>query len=264
MNNLRIVLLCTALAAPEAALAQTSPTDAQPLFRRGVAALHQSRFAEAVEALEASVALRPSPPAVYNLGFAYVGLGRHRDAIAQFERWLDQPSRGATPATLATVRAEIARLRSTLITVTVTPSDATLTINGRAEPLRDGRAIVDPGRRVIEVTRTGFTTERRDVAVDPGGRVDVTLRELPPPIAPITEPGTPVVAPVAMRVAARAAPTPHPPEPRPPEQRATWRLPVLIAGGVVVLAAGITTAVLLTQDELVVPSPGTWGQLSTR
>jgi hypothetical protein len=37
----------------------------------------------------------------------------------------------------------------------------------------------------------------------------------------------------------------------------------VIVGGALVVAAGVTAAVLLTREDLVTPPAGTWGQLST-
>ena len=266
MSNRRFLLLSAVLAAPLGASAQVPPPDARAQFQRGVVALRQSRFAEAVEALEASVAQRPSPPAIYNLGFAYRGLGRHRDAVAQFDLWLARPSRGASPSTLAAVRDESARLRATLVTLSFTPPDATLVIDGRDAPVTAGSASMDPGHHALDVRHDRFAPVHRDEVFAPGGRIVIALQALPeaPVQAPVAAVARPVVA-VARPVAAVAPPnTPHPRVAEAPPSGRPWVLPVVIAGAVLVVAGGITAGVLLSNDALVTPPPGTWGQLSTR
>ncbi len=179
--------LCTVLAS-NAALAQqqqTTPTStpaqapvrlqspdetaAREAFERGVQALEDSRFAEAQSAFEESFRRNPLPVVLFNLAFAYRGLGRNRDAIATLERYLQDP--GTTEADMQqNAREEIARLRATLVRLNVrpTPASASVLIDGRRVTMEGGIIVVDPGRRVLEVMLDGYRPHREERVFQPG------------------------------------------------------------------------------------------------
>jgi hypothetical protein len=154
-------------------------TAARAAFQRGVDALEDSRFAEALSAFEESYRRNPVPVALFNLAFAYRGLGRNQDAIATLERFLQDPGANPDREMVANAREECARLRATLVRLTVraTPSNAMVLVDGR-RPTRDGEAFVlDPGRRVIEVTLDGYRPHREERTLEAGATVsaEVTL-----------------------------------------------------------------------------------------
>jgi hypothetical protein len=150
---------------------------AREAFGRGVHALDESRFAEAAAAFEQSYSLNPAPVAQFNLAFAYRGLGRHLDAIATLERFLQSP--GNTPADrvqagrveLESLRATIARLR-----VTCVPSTAAVLVDGRpATVTDDGAILLDPGRHAVELSRDGFRPQRREIVLAPGANESLSV-----------------------------------------------------------------------------------------
>lgn len=262
-SNLRFCsVLCALLSAPLSASAQTAHVDARAQLHRGVAALRRSRFTEAIEALEASIAERPSPPAIYNLGFAYSGVGRHYDAIGQFERWLVHPSHQASRSAIAAVRTEAERLRATLLSIAITPPDASVRIDGRSTPTVNGSASLDPGQHAVDVISAGFVPMHRDEVFEPGGHLVIALQPLQP--VPVAAPLEVVAAQWILAIAPTAPSTPHPRIAEPPTQGRSWVLPVVIASGVLVVVAGVTAGVLINNNALVTPPAGTWGQLSTR
>ncbi len=151
---------------------------ARAAFDRGVQALEDSRFSEAQSAFEESFRRNPLPVVLFNLAFAYRGLGRNRDAIGTLERYLQDP--GATEADMQqNARDEIARMRATLVHLNVrpTPAAASVLIDGRRVTMEGGVAVVDPGRRVLEVMLDGFRPHREERVFQPGERAvaEVTL-----------------------------------------------------------------------------------------
>jgi hypothetical protein len=165
-----------ALAQSAAAPAAVDEAGARERFQRGVTALQESRFAEAAALFEESYRLNPAPVALFNLAFAYRGLGRYLDAVAAVERYLQNP--GNTPADrVDAARVELDRLRQSVARVTVrtAPQEATVWIDGRAARASAGPIEVDPGRRVIEVSRDGYRPERRELVLAAGASESLTV-----------------------------------------------------------------------------------------
>lgn len=123
------------------------------------------RAHDALLLFETSQRLAPYPVVTYNLGLCHRSLGRTADAVDAFERYLAAPEPDAAPELLATVRAEVGRLRALLAAVqlSVTPASARVTVDGR----RPERAVTDlllsPGVHVIEAAAAGYRPERREV-----------------------------------------------------------------------------------------------------
>lgn len=141
-------------------------TQARAAFERGVAALDEGRFRDAIEALEASRAIRDVPIVSYDLALAYRGVGRDGDAIEAFERYLRHPDPRATPSEIAAVRATLAELRSSraMLTVHASPSTAMVLLDGRPLELdANGRAAIDPGAHMLEASADGYTSQRRQI-----------------------------------------------------------------------------------------------------
>lgn len=151
-------------------------SEARTLFQRAVTELEAGQFAEAAADFEASLQRNPSPVAQFNLAFAYRGLGRYLDAADAVERFLQSP--GNTPADrVSAAREELARMRAAVATVrvSVVPEGATVLIDARPGRLREGAYEVDPGRRVIEVSRVGYRPERRELQLAQGARESLVI-----------------------------------------------------------------------------------------
>lgn len=157
--------------------ASVEESAAREAFDRGVQALEDSRFAEAQAAFEESFRRNPLPVVLYNLAFAYRGLGRNRDAIATLERYLQDP--GATDAEMQqSARDEAARLRATLVRLNVraTPASANVLVDGRRVTVEGGVIVTDPGRRVIEVMLDGYRPHREERVLQPGEQATAEVR----------------------------------------------------------------------------------------
>lgn len=146
-----------------------APNPARDAFNDGVRALDESRFADAVAAFERSYQLAPVPAVLFNLAFAYRGLGRVRESIASLERFIDTPG-NSSPDRITAARNEIALLRAALarLRVDVTPSDARVAVDGREAVREQGVALLDPGPRVVELSLDGYRSSRRELTLSPG------------------------------------------------------------------------------------------------
>ncbi len=161
------------------------------LFDLGVAALGEARFADAAVAFEQSYQASAVPVVLFNMAFAYRGLGRNLDAIAAIERFVAQP--GPTPPDrVAAGVEELARLRATIVRLTlgVTPAQAVVAIDGQT-PRRDGVAyLADPGRRVLTVSLDGYHPQRVEREFAPGEAQSIPFR-----LSEITDEGRLVIEP---------------------------------------------------------------------
>lgn len=168
--------LATALTfAPATTLAQTPPDDgARVAFNDGMRGLVERRFHDAALAFERSYALRPLPVVLYDLGLAYRGMGRYRAAIDAFSRYLAHPD-DATPERLAAISDEVRDLERMLVRVTlsVTPIEAAVSVDGRVREGHDPELPLDPGPHAIECSLAGWRSVRREIAGAPGERVEV-------------------------------------------------------------------------------------------
>lgn len=235
------------LAAPVTGVAQPFQTP-RAAFDAGIAAIEDSRYMDAIVALEESYRLRPLPVVLFNLGLAYRAVGRERQAIDAFERYLAAPERNADPGRIAAVEQELAELRNRgcVVSLRAQPPQALLQIDGRPQSAMRGEVRIDPGPHVFEVSAEGYRSHQEEHTLGPGGRLelDVTLtpipalRRAPQEPAPSTEPRA-------------EGPFETPQEPRPPstEEPSHGRgLTALFWVGLGVGAAAAATAAGLWAD----------------
>lgn len=177
------LVLALAAAAPRAAAAQAADP-AREAFEAGLRSLAERRFGDAAAAFERSSALRPLPVVHYNLALAYRGMGRYLLAIDRFDRYLDAPDASATPERLAAIREEVDDLRRRLVTLTVSasPADATVSVDGHPLPAGTTSVTLDPGPHALDVVRAAHRPEHRELTLDPGARVPLAV-----PLAPLRD-----------------------------------------------------------------------------
>ena len=146
------IAAASAQAAPAAAQECTrtdDPTQLQEaiaLFRAGMLAVEQLRWADAAQSLERAYALACPPSALFNLGISLRALGRHREARDAFRRLLENHA-DAEPEMLSMARQ---RLREVSLRVAV------LELVGIAPDVRpvmhfDGEQVVDEGERPMRI-----------------------------------------------------------------------------------------------------------------
>jgi tetratricopeptide (TPR) repeat protein len=152
--------LCGALAVlagvllPALASAQEcpeAPTDAQrqeaeALFVAGSGAIDGLRWVEAIDRFRRSYSLSCNPAALYNLGMALRGIGRHREARDTFDRLIRE-----NPQLPAALRAQVTEFRRE-----ESARVAMLELMGIAPEVRielsfDGRHVADEGARPMSL-----------------------------------------------------------------------------------------------------------------
>lgn len=149
------LVLVACFGAPRSAQAQSrlacsndpsNETEARALFRAGVAATNQERWADAISSLRRAYELSCHAPALFNLGYSLRALGRHREARDVLTQLLrDHPDvpdniRQNAQQFLDQERGRVAVLEL-------------LEIDGGARPeiVLDGHSIADDGRRPVRL-----------------------------------------------------------------------------------------------------------------
>ncbi len=145
---------------------------ARELFVEGVELTRQDRWGEALVYFQRSLALVERPNTIFNVAGILVRLGRGREAVEHYERYLraapaDDPDRAAALAALEAARAGLARLH-----LSVSPAEADLRVDGlRVEGTgHDRELVLDPGEHVIDLYAPGFHREVFRVSFLPGAR----------------------------------------------------------------------------------------------
>ena len=208
------VTLASSLGALGHAAAQDAP-DAQDVarardaFRRGVARYQAADYASALESFQEAYRIAPNPAVRVNMANCYERLERPNEAIFNYEQFLAEAGPTVPAARRTEVEAALAGLRARFaeVTITMSPDDrATMSIDGAPDsppppqPLR-----LAPGRHVLEITRPGEPTQRRDLDLTAGTATSIDLTRLAPPPGRTPPPpeagpaptitGQPVVAP---------------------------------------------------------------------
>ncbi len=173
------------LTLPRLALAQTTRPATEPpnvasaraSFERGVQLLQDSRFAEAATSFEQSYRDNPNPIVLFNLAFAYRGVGRVREAIDAIDRFLVGPGNTAADRVPA-ARAERARLDAALVrlTLSATPADAQLTIDARPVDASASPITLDPGAHVIDARREGYRPFHQELTLSEGASRTIAVQ----------------------------------------------------------------------------------------
>ncbi|MCB9595199.1 MAG: tetratricopeptide repeat protein [Sandaracinaceae bacterium] len=226
---------------PEASVEPSDTTArAREYFGQGVELTRQDRWGEALVYFRRSLALVERPNTLFNIAGILVRLGRGRDAVEHYERYLrvapeDDPDRAAALAALEDARAALAHLR-----LSVRPADAELRVDGlRIDGEGSERELVlDPGEHVIDLYAPRHHREVFRVSLLPGatGERLINLVRLGAGARPPEHPETPETIP------ALAPPEPEPvvvapPIPAPPAR--VDRTPAHVT-----LVAGLATAVV--------------------
>ena len=139
-------------------------------FERGIELLGDAAYADAVRELEAARSLYPTASIHFNLGLAYRGTGRARDAIDSFERFLAAVGDTGDPARVAEVNRYLRTLRATLarLRIRVAPPNAQVSIDGEPVAVGETEIALDPGRHVVVATAPEHAELGREMALAPG------------------------------------------------------------------------------------------------
>lgn len=227
---------------------------ARKSFQRGVQASNRKDYRTAAKLFEEALAVHYAPATAYNLASALFELERFTEAYNQLRVLLlrDDVPEGVRQRALElekTLELEVARLN---VVMSGDARDLSAQVDGSALPPEQlGRPFaVVPGKHEVVALRAGEVVSRRelDIAVRTTALVDLGV----------------IVA------AAEPAPAPAPPPPpAPPRDDDSWYarnrkvLWISVAAGVVVVGAGVATALVLRgKDDAAPPARGDTGLLT--
>ena len=153
-------------AAPAKPPAAAAPNqEAKALFEKGLALSGESRWAEALEAFEASYKLAPVPVVQYNIAYNLRTLGRYVEAKQRLQSLIDTsrdpkatPIKPALKQDIDQLFAEV-KDKVVRLTVRLDPPDGELQVDGTVTKLPpDGVLEFDPGKHVFVIKKEGFET----------------------------------------------------------------------------------------------------------
>src|SRR5262249_52352581 len=157
--------------ASSAARAQEAPSRslASQEFKRGVTLANNGDLAQAVEAFQNAYRASPHHAALYNLGQAYVGLGRPVEAVETFQRYLQEGGTKSAPERRREVEALLLRQRERIgfIELTVSPEDAEVFVDGKSlglGPLPKALPLVT-GQHVVAARKESYSPHFETVEV---------------------------------------------------------------------------------------------------
>jgi hypothetical protein len=193
--------------------AETPAQEAGRHFSRGIDLVEESAYAEAVIEFERAYEISPNYSVLYNLGEAYVGLGKPVQAADALTKYLHDGADKIPPERRADVEAEIRRQQARIATVTVTvdPDGATVLVDGMEigkSPL-GGPVRVGIGVHRFAATLAGHSSDERQVELA-GEDTRVVALHLVPARGQVAgvEPASLALAPASTPSAAPSAPPP--------------------------------------------------------
>lgn len=191
-----VILVCTAaLLASPAARAGDVHQAAEEKFRAGREAMNRGDCPAAIALFEASNDLEPGRGKGLNIAICEEKLGRLVAAARRFRELLPQFPAGDDRRPI--VQEHLASLgkRVPLLTVRLSagaPEGAAVTLDGRALDVASPAEVpVDPGAHTLVVSCAGRADARREVTVEEGSRVSMTVEPGPPVGGAAPRPGAP-------------------------------------------------------------------------
>jgi hypothetical protein len=175
-------------------------SEARKHFDHAMALIEDGQMAQAVVELERCYAIAPHYRVLYNLGQAYVTMGKPVEAVAAFERFLVEGGPAVSTERRKEVEQEIARqkVRIAVLEVRGVPVGCLIRVDGQdvgvaplAAPIRLGI-----GAHLVEAKAEGYRPAQQTVVLvgEDFKVVDFTMLRLPPPKpepAPAPQPAAP-------------------------------------------------------------------------
>lgn len=182
-----VLLLCCFVASPavagEPARSFKSLSDAERqeldgYVQAGLKAYDRRNFEESISKFEQALEILRHPDFIYRIALAYERLGRNRKALEHYRRFLklapDTDDRPEVERTIRRLSKKIARQKPT-IEVRTDPAGATVRIDEEEAPLGKTAldARVEPGTHTLTVSKSGYETIEREIALDQGESLSV-------------------------------------------------------------------------------------------
>jgi hypothetical protein len=247
---MRIALVLAATLAGLVALPGLARADARSEarkhFERAMELIDEGQMAQAVVELQRCYSIQPHHTVLYNLGQAYVTMGKPVEAVTSLERYLAEGGSAISADRRREVEQEIIRQKGRIAVLEIrgVPSGGMIRVDGKEvgaaplpEPIRLGM-----GNHVVAAAAEGFRSAEQTVVLvgEDLKAVDLNLVRLPPPKVEPAPPAPPTYSPV---------PPPQPSPAPPPVVQAPAPLAVvaepsqpgsgLRTAGVVVGLAGV-------------------------
>lgn len=207
--------------------AQPTPeaAEAEMLFQRGVALGEVDRWLEAHELFRQSFAFVQRPTTLFNMAYALFRAGRFHASAERLQELLARPDVGGRRPDAERLLSEAVALTAEL-SLEVSPPESTIEMDGEAMTATGvrRRLPVDPGLRRLVVSAPGYEDRHLDVTVGPGEHAERTIDLVLSPVLNDT------AAPPRSVV----------------EEPAFW---VLLVGGLVLVAGGVTAGVVVAETS---------------
>jgi hypothetical protein len=242
----------TAVAQSDAAKKQ-----AQALQVEGLALLQKGDARAALQKFDEAFRLVASPKILFNRGKAHRALGQDVEALADYERFLDEAPY-APKESRAEAERTVAALRPKLSYLEIQTDDvgSTIAVDGReigTAPLARP-VVVLPGTHEIRMAKSGMNDDTRSVSPIAGQKLRVVVKLTPvvasappPPVAPPVRVPPPDVVPVTPPSKQTDGDGVPPPPPPPPAREQSWQITaawVAAGAGALFLGTGITAQLL--------------------
>lgn len=218
-------------------------------FHAAYAAFEANDMSKAYRILAALVAKNPAFDAVTLLGQTELSLEKYRDAAMHLEYGLRHTPKGKFESAAPMIRADLAEAKKHIVTLTikVIQADAEVTIDGESvgkSPILH-EIYVNPERHTIRAAHPTLGSGELTMDFRAGDDLPITLR-LTSESVDKSEKSTVAASEPTQAIAADTATKENEPSPAPPARKSDGldaKTIVLIVGGAVTLAAGVTTTV---------------------
>lgn len=173
--------LAASLATTGIARAQddAASNEARTQYGLGTQAFQAKKYAEAATHFEAAAAARSNAVALYTAGLAWDLAGKPERAADAFARAIEVP--GLDPKQATNAKEKIATYEKTLGTVTVEGPDGTkVQLDAMTEAPVPARLHALAGAHSLTVKMPGKPVDHRDVLLEAGKVIDVSLKDEPP------------------------------------------------------------------------------------
>lgn len=174
-------------------LAQAAPTAgkvsaadkkrARKLFFKGLQSFARQQYPDALALFLASWKIKNKSIVLYNIAMSYKALFQYRRAITAFRQYIKRRGKRLPIWKRRQIQRSVSRMTKKLgrLKLGVHPRGAVVRVDGRVvgrAPL-DAVVLVDPGRRMLDVSASGYQVSRTELNVVAGQLVSVGIRLQP-------------------------------------------------------------------------------------
>ncbi len=161
------------------ARAESQKAKAKALFLRGVDAFRAQNYAVALVLFQKSYRLHEASVVLYNMAMCHRALFQYTQSIDVFKKYIAKKGAKLRSSEKRKIEKFIREMEAKLarIVLAVEPAGARILLDGRfvgTSPLKNP-INADPGAHVLEVTKDGYRSERRQLQLLDGQQTSVAL-----------------------------------------------------------------------------------------